>query len=278
MTNGEKIQSLFPNKCPHVGFNEKYGQVWIMENGKDVANFTLDWWNAECKEPITENCIACKYDETEEEDGKHCKKCLAGNSQFELDKEFVEPTTKNDLAVDAVSRKAVINQIFYSTDNNGDVVLGSALRERIARLPSVAPKFSSGLEKNSKKLEKDFGELDCISRADVLNHLANIAKVKAKSDAQKSLMGRCLFMVESLPSVTPQEPRWIPVSERLPDTDDEVLCWYEYYHWSQKKVLPEYGIGCYFKETSAWYGEVAVGRDVRVIAWMPLQPYREVEE
>ena len=40
---------------------------------------------------------------------------------------------------DAVSRKAVINQIFYSTDNNGDVVLGSALRERIARLPSVTP-------------------------------------------------------------------------------------------------------------------------------------------
>ena len=40
---------------------------------------------------------------------------------------------------DAISRKAVINQIFYSTDNNGDVVLGSALRERIARLPSVTP-------------------------------------------------------------------------------------------------------------------------------------------
>lgn len=43
---------------------------------------------------------------------------------------------------DAVSRKAVINQIYpilYFTDNNGNVVLGSALRERIARLPSVTP-------------------------------------------------------------------------------------------------------------------------------------------
>jgi len=40
---------------------------------------------------------------------------------------------------DVISRQAVINQIFYSTDNNGDVVLGSTLRERIARLPSVAP-------------------------------------------------------------------------------------------------------------------------------------------
>ncbi len=58
---------------------------------------------------------------------------------IELCKEEQEPTTKNDLGVDAVSRKAVINQIFYSTDNNGDVVLGLALRERIARLPSVTP-------------------------------------------------------------------------------------------------------------------------------------------
>jgi hypothetical protein len=60
---------------------------------------------------------------------------------------------------DAISRKAVINQIFYSTDNNGDVVLGSALRERITRL---------------------------------------------------------------LP-VTPQEPRWIPVSENLPKEGGDYL-------------------------------------------------------
>ena len=82
-------------------------------------------------------------------------------------------------------------------------------------------------------------------------------------------------VIGKLPSVTPQEPRWIPVSERLPDTDDEVLCWYEYYHWSQEKVLPEYGIGRY---TSAWFGEVANGKDVRVIAWMPLPAPFEPQE
>ena len=76
-----------------------------------------------------------------------------------------------------------------------------------------------------------------------------------------------------------QEPRWIPASERLPDTDDEVLCWYEYYHWSLEKVLPEYGLGRYLIETSSWFGEVANGHKVRVIAWMPLpKAYREVEE
>lgn len=76
-----------------------------------------------------------------------------------------------------------------------------------------------------------------------------------------------------------QEQKWIPVSERLPDTDDEVLCWYEYYHWSQEKVLPEYGLGRYLRETSAWFGKVANGKDVRVIAWMPLpEPYESQEK
>ena len=88
--------------------------------------------------------------------------------------------------------------------------------------------------------------------------------------------------VRALPTVYPKNDKpsgkWIPASEKLPDTDDEVLCWYEYYHWSQEKVLPEYGIGRYFKETSAWFGEVANGKDVRVIAWMPLpEPYEPQE-
>lgn len=43
---------------------------------------------------------------------------------------------------------------------------------------------------------------DAISREAVLNGLAGIAKVKARSDAQKSLMGRVMFFTEQLPSVT----------------------------------------------------------------------------
>ena len=45
---------------------------------------------------------------------------------------------------------------------------------------------------------------DVISRQAVLDGLANIAKVKARSDAQKSLMGRAMFFVEQLPPVTPK--------------------------------------------------------------------------
>lgn len=41
-------------------------------------------------------------------------------------------------------RQAVLNQIFYSTDNSGDVVLGSALRHRIENLPSVKQEPPTG--------------------------------------------------------------------------------------------------------------------------------------
>lgn len=47
---------------------------------------------------------------------------------------------------------------------------------------------------------------DCISRQAVLDGLANIAKAKARSDAQKALMGRVMFFTEKLPPVNPQKP------------------------------------------------------------------------
>ncbi len=51
---------------------------------------------------------------------------------------------------------------------------------------------------------------DCISRQAVLDGLASIAKAKAKSDAQKSLIGRVMFFTEHLPPVTqqPKMGRW----------------------------------------------------------------------
>lgn len=43
---------------------------------------------------------------------------------------------------------------------------------------------------------------DLISRQAVIDGLASIAKAKARSDAQKSLMGRVMFFTEKLPSVS----------------------------------------------------------------------------
>ena len=57
---------------------------------------------------------------------------------------------------------------------------------------------------NIKDLEQEPCE-DAISRQAVIDGLVSIAKAKAKSDAQKSLMGRIMFFTERLPSVNPQE-------------------------------------------------------------------------
>ena len=75
---------------------------------------------------------------------------------------------------------------------------------------------------------------------------------------------------------------WIPCSERLPDNDNEVLCWYEY-RIMQGTCIGEmthrYGIGWYSKKSDIWVGEVSVGVDCKVIAWQPLpQPYAEQKQ
>lgn len=75
---------------------------------------------------------------------------------------------------------------------------------------------------------------------------------------------------------------WIPCSERLPENEDEVLCWYEYRIMQgtcEGEMKQTYGIGYYFNHFKRWGGEVNCGRDCKVIAWQPLpQPYKEGSE
>ena len=77
-----------------------------------------------------------------------------------------------------------------------------------------------------------------------------------------------------MPPVTPQEPKWIPVSERLPEDRELVLC------SSKRGGVFE---GRYFDDETdcQWYAfrnDEFVRNDV-IDAWMPLpKPYREVEE
>lgn len=46
--------------------------------------------------------------------------------------------------------------------------------------------------------------------------IANIANKLAKSDAQKALMGRVMYCVEHMPTLTPPN-EWVSVEERLPE-------------------------------------------------------------
>ena len=73
-----------------------------------------------------------------------------------------------------------------------------------------------------------------------------------------------------------QMPRWIPVTERMPENGVETLCWYEYFRYGDfNAMFATYGIGYQFHEN--WGGEVANGRNAKVLAWMPLPEPPEVE-
>lgn len=73
---------------------------------------------------------------------------------------------------------------------------------------------------------------------------------------------------------------WIPVNEGLPEEMKEVPVWFEYYRYGDyNRLYQTMGIGyvidgkwSYFVNgTSGW-------KDLRIIAWMDVDPYRKEEE
>lgn len=65
------------------------------------------------------------------------------------------------------------------------------------------------------------------------------------------------------------DAQWIPVTERLPEDGQDVLCWYEYFRYGEYNAMfKAYGIG--YQYFGNWGGEVSHGTNTRVLAWMPL--------
>ena len=129
---------------------------------------------------------------------------------------------------------------------------------------------------------------DCISRQEAINRIEVRRKITCESDpynyeewtkGYEEGIDDAIAMINSVPPVTPQQTRWIPVSERLPeeaygcivtvmDTNPMTLEEFE-------NIYPDF-VG--------WDGENwndADGDSIpfEVIAWMPLpQPYEEVQD
>ncbi len=62
---------------------------------------------------------------------------------------------------------------------------------------------------------------------------------------------------------------WISVKDCLPPDDEYVLCWYEYFRYGNyNHMYQTYGIG--YQVNGYWGGEVANGRNARVLFWMLL--------
>ena len=214
-----------------------------------------------------------------------------------------EPTTKNDLGVDkfdkAINQSDLEEWIMetFSDWCEGDVRL---IMNHMDEMPSVTPQLSSGLEKNSKKLEKDFGELDCISRAQTQTEIEmnasryTIAKERGgmgqvEWSDQLIKVSDAVDIIRHLPSVTPQEPRWIPVKFR-PLTDEEQNEYPDYCYMAdclmpddgeEILVCTVYGTvekdECGFDD--GFYLDSGYDWQTEIVAWMPLpKPYEAETE
>lgn len=95
------------------------------------------------------------------------------------------------------------------------------------------------------------------------------------ADLIERLTARCARYAEEI-AVAQERTRWIPVTERLPEDGDVVLCWYEYFRFGEyNRMYRTYGIGYYIN--GMWGGDVSSGRNTKVLAWIPLPAPPEVE-
>lgn len=154
-----------------------------------------------------------------------------------------------------------------------DAISRQAVKDRLHVLVSeMEAIFSDIREKNVDDSVCGLCEYDCDHGADgYANECPGFERddcFKLKDEYRKEWES-----IKDLPSVKP-EAEWIPVSERLPEEDTNVLCWYEYFRYGNyNKMYQTYGVGTYLGRFG-WAGDIT-GEKARVIAWMPLpEPYK----
>ena len=107
----------------------------------------------------------------------------------------------------------------------------------------------------------DCGELE--------KRISSLARL-ARSDAQKSLLGRVLYIVENMPTLTPPN-EWVSVEDTVPDPGERVLATDgifvgEAYRSSANR---------WFRHTGFPWRDGVTGRTVRFWMLLPAPPTKE---
>ena len=113
-------------------------------------------------------------------------------------------------------------------------------------------------------------------------NIAQIAKNCARSDAQKALIGRILFMIENMPTIEAEPVNgWISVDERLPEDDGKYMVWYKGELDICEFDTDSQTFGYTYDDYDDMYSRLVCwddGMDKDVTHWKPLpEPPKEVE-
>ena len=145
--------------------------------------------------------------------------------------ECEEPTTKNDIALihteglDEEIRCAMCtNSIKSDRGCDGGCVVNNAMYKEVM---DVIENHIVDTDKMVEPTTKNNLGVDCISRTQAIERLKLNFPISQGADNSRDrhryMQAQAdLQAIRELPSVTPQEPRWISVSEKLPDDRD----WY----------------------------------------------------
>lgn len=167
-----------------------------------------------------------------------------------------DPTTKNDLGVDCINRTPSIPKEWQDVFKDVDEFI-EFIWDRV-----------------------DTSDFEDSYTSPVMNAEPNeLFKVTA-SDKREQLYDLFVEMIErkNAPSATPQEPSWIPVTERLPDREEYIANNGRFIVSDGERSYSEY-FDIYDKECFGEPTMYGFRVDRVVAAWMPLpKPYKGGQE
>lgn len=92
----------------------------------------------------------------------------------------------------------------------------------------------------------------------------------------EKLTDRCARYAEEI-AVLQEREKWVPVTERLPESAGDYLCWVKYYNMSTGNMEKEQRVGYFTPWGNVWGSDAVRGARATVLAWMPLPDGPEVE-